>query len=98
MSKTVFILVLIAMLAGCGDAGKQEQRARDTQRREAVAQAQSREIAALDQTQAERARREFWQGLACFAGAWSVVLLIVGVAMGSATIRKHEGGPDASNP
>jgi hypothetical protein len=43
----------------------------------------------------ERDRREFWQGLAYFACSASLVLLIVGVAIGSSAIRKGNGGPHA---
>jgi hypothetical protein len=87
MSKTVSTFVLIVLLAGCGGAGNaQERQARDSPSWKA------------NTVEHERERREFWQGLAFFGCAGSVIFLIVGVAMGSATIRKQRGGPRVFKP
>jgi hypothetical protein len=83
VSKTIFIPALIILLAGCDDASLEKARA-EALRREAVA---------LQQAQAERARREFWQGLTFVAGVGAVGLLIAGIAMGSSTRRANGTKP-----
>jgi hypothetical protein len=88
MSKILFSLLLIAFLASHGGAAK-------AQERPARADPPSWHASTVER---ERERREFWQSLAFFACAGSVVFLIVGVAMGSATIRKQRGGPSVFKP
>jgi hypothetical protein len=88
MFKTVSTLVLIVLLSGYGGTGKAQE-------------CQVRVEPPAWKTNAvekERERREFWQGLAFFGCAGSVIFLIVGVAMGSATIRKQRGGPRVFKP
>lgn len=88
MSKTVSTLVLIVLLAGYGGAG-------DAQERQGRMEPSAWKVNAVEH---ERDRREFWQGLAFFGCAGSVIFLIVGVAMGSATIRKQRGGSRVFKP
>ncbi len=81
LSKPILISILIALLVGCDESEYEQSRA----------EALRREAAALQEAQDERARREFWQGLTCVAGVGAVVLLIVGVAVGSSTRRPNAG-------
>ncbi len=86
-------LILSVLLTGCGPGASESSSVRqnlvEAQRREADAIQRSEQTA--EDARQERRRREFWQATAFASALAAVVLLIVGVAVGS---RSKTHDPD----
>jgi heme/copper-type cytochrome/quinol oxidase subunit 2 len=83
--------LLLCLLAGCDDgsnAVRAQHAARMRAERDARIQAQRREADAVQAASAQQEKKEFWQLTASGLAVIAVVLLVVGVGVGSVT--KHD--------
>ncbi len=87
LTHMALMLALAVLPAGCGDGGAA---GRIEAERQARAEAQRREEAAVRQARTETERRERWQSAAWAGALLAVVLLVAGTALGS---RSRDAGP-----
>ena len=81
--KSVTMAALLCLLAGCTDNSSVIQLERD-----ARIQAQRRESTAVRAASTQQEKKEFWQLTASGLAVTAVILLVVGVGVGSVT--KHD--------